>query len=359
MESLRGEIQRLDSEILRLVARREGLAREIGLVKSKDGLKLRDTSRERQVLRDVERTAKELGISGSIAKALGELLIEDAVGVQKQKRDTTLARKDVVVVGGSGRMGEWACRFLSNRGASVVIWDPRGKLEGYRSVRSLDRAAASADLMVLASPLGACPDDLDAVLDVSPRGVVFDLCSVKSHIAGTLRRAASDGVLISSAHPMFGPGAASPRWRNVLVCDCGCEEANAVVTELFTSAGANVSEVALERHDELMAYVLGLSHVCSLLFAGVLERCGIAYKDLEAVQGPSFERMARMAAELSKESKRVYHDIQALNPNTRHMVASMETVLRDLKKASLDSDPSKFKSTMESSRRYLEVGQDG
>jgi hypothetical protein len=62
-----------------------------------------------------------------------------------------------------------------------------------------------------------------------------------------------------------------------------------------------------------------------------------------------------MATELSNESRRVYHDIQALNPNTRHVVASMETVLREVRKAALDDDPSRFRMIMDSDRRYLEV----
>lgn len=266
-----------------------------------------------------------------------------------------MAGQEALVIGGAGRMGEWTCRFLSNRGASVKVWDPRGELEGYRNERSVAPAAKSAGMVILASPLGACADDLRAVLDASPRGLVFDLCSVKSHIAGTLKRAASDGVAVTSVHPMFGPSAPSPRGRNVIVCRCGCVEADDKAVRLFTSWGANVSLVDIEKHDDLMAYVLGLSHVCSLLFAGTLQRSGKSLSELQAAQGPSFEKLVRMSAELSLESKRVYHDIQALNPNTRHMLVTMETVLRELRKAALDSDPSRFRITMESSKKYLEV----
>lgn len=252
-------------------------------------------------------------------------------------------------------MGAWTCRFLSNRGAEVKIWDPKRKLLGYQSVKSKDPGADNYDMVVVASPLGRCPDDLRAVLAESPRGLVFDLCSVKSHISKQLRDGAACGLLVTSVHPMFGPSAPSPRGRNVLVCGCGCEDANEQAERLFSSAGAHVSRIGLERHDDLMAYVLGLSHLCSLLFSGTLQRSGKSMAELRSVQGPSFEKMQNMARELSNESRRVYHDIQRLNPHTKQMVGAMESVLGDLKRASLAADHVKFNEIMDSSRRYLEV----
>ena len=62
-----------------------------------------------------------------------------------------------------------------------------------------------------------------------------------------------------------------------------------------------------------------------------------------------------MARELSNESKRVYHDIQTLNPHTKKLISTMEIVLGELRKASLDLDPSSFARIMESSRDYFEV----
>jgi len=337
------------------VARRAEVASEIGLVKEKDGLPVRDSSRENEVRDRFVKISRSLGLSQSSARALSDLLIENASKVQKYKPKKTLEGKNVLVVGGSGKMGEWTCRFFSNRGAKVKIWDPRGRLEGYQSVQSIAPFGASADFVVVASPLGKCPEELGQVFKCSPKGVVFDLCSVKSHIYGSLKEAASKGLLVTSVHPMYGPSAATPKDRNVIVCNCGCAKANQAAENLFKGEGARVSTIALERHDEMMAYILGLSHLCSLLFAGTLVRSGKTAPVLGEVQGTSFMRMTKMARELTNESKRVYHDIQSLNPHTRHMIATMEVVLRELRKASLDADPDRFSRIMESDKKFLEV----
>lgn len=345
----------IDSDILELFARRAEVSREIGLTKAKDGQEIRDHTREKAVISHFAKQAKMLDLDSKLSRDVAKLLISDSVRIQESGVEKPLDGKTALVVGGAGRMGEWFCRFLSNRGAEVAIWDPRGRLRGYESLKSMDWAAASSDIVVIASPLGVASSELEMVLDSSPAGLVFDLCSIKSHIAAQLRRAAGSGLLVSSVHPMFGPKVSSPRGKNIIVCDCGSGKANDMVSHLFSSAGSHVSHTSLDTHDELMAYVLGLSHLCSLIFAGATRDSGRSVSEFREVQGPSFERMVRMARELSIESKRVYHDIQALNPNTRKVISSMEQVLTKLKKASLDDDPVMFADIMRSNGKYLEV----
>lgn len=355
LESLRAEIERIDRDLVELVFRRQEVSDEVGRVKAKDRLPVRDPAREKAVVREYEKRAKALGMDPGIGRRVAELMISLSVSEQKTKKTKDIRGKRALVVGGGGRMGEWACRLLSTRGADVQVYDPRRKLEGYPNVKKLPRSLEPFDIIIIASPLGACPEDLDEVLGRAPRGLVFDLCSVKAHIATRLRRGASDGLLVTSVHPMFGPSAPSPRGRNVVVCRCGCPEADRKATELLSSEGAEVSTLEIEAHDELMAYVLGLSHMCTLMFSGTTAASGRTAKELRAVQGPSFARLLRMASELSNESRRIYHDIQALNPNTRRMVAAMEEVLRGLRKAALDSDADRFRRIMDSYSDYLEV----
>ncbi len=354
IRALRAEIGRIDSEMMELIRRRMEASREIGLTKQKEGLPVRDKAREREVIEGFARSARSLSLDESLATDIAQLLIDDSLKIQAEDLSRPLQGQTALVVGGSGRMGEWFCRFLSNRGADVALWDPRGRLLGYRNLKAIE-LGAQRNIIVIASPLGAASRELKQVLACEPSGLVFDLCSIKSHIAKLLKDAAAKGVQVTSIHPMFGPGACSPMGRNVVVCDCGSAEAVDRVTVLLREAGANVSRTSLDRHDELMAYVLGLSHLCSLLFVGTIRAARENPESLCMVQGPSFQKMCRMARELSSESKRVYHDIQALNPNTRGLIARMEQVLRELKVASLDGDPSRFARIMVANRDYLEV----
>ena len=290
-----------------------------------------------------------------MASKIAELLMMESVKIQERKTRTDLAAKKALVVGGSGRMGAWFCRRLSNRGATVSVWDPRGKLEGYENVSSLTPAVRDSDIVVIASPLGAAPAELRSVLKANPTGLVFDVCSVKSHIARQLRAAARSGKKVASIHPMFGPNVATPRDQTVVVCDCGSKEGTALAKRLVSGSGANVVSMSLDEHDEVIAYVLGLSHLSSLLFATTLASSGRRLGKFTKAQGPSFERMLAYSRELSRESVRVYHDIQALNPNTRAMFSNFINSVKFLKDASIRKDSRDFRSLMESNRQYLEV----
>jgi len=355
IELLRKEIERIDAKILELVSQRSQASFEIGLVKQKDGLPVRDKSREERVKQTYAKRARETGSDPDVAVKIAELLISDSARIQTRKTRKDLAGKEALVVGGSGRMGSWLCRRLSNRGATVKVWDPRGKLEGYENVGALKPAVRNSDIVVISSPLGIAPAELKLVLKANPNGLVFDVCSVKSHIAQQLRSAARSGVDIASVHPMFGPNAPTPKGRNVIICDCGSAKGVILAEKLFSRAGANVVKMPIEKHDELMAYVLGLPHLSSLLFATMLAESGQSIAALRDAQGPSFERMLAASRELARESVRVYHDIQALNPNTQAMFTKFVNSVKFLKMASIRKDPTAFRKLMESNRKYLEV----
>ncbi|MEW5747855.1 MAG: prephenate dehydrogenase/arogenate dehydrogenase family protein [Candidatus Thermoplasmatota archaeon] len=355
LEALRAEVDRIDAELIRLISKRADVAREIGLTKRKDGLKVRDPARERKVVEKMARLAASAGADKRLAKEAARLLIADAVAVQRQEPRLPLEGTRALVVGGAGSMGGWTCRFLSNRGAKVRVWDPRGRRKGYPAAKELGPAAAEADIVVVASPLGVCQEELREVLAARPKGLVMDICSIKSHISSTLRLAAADGVTVASVHPMFGPRAPSPKGLNVVVCDCGSREATARARRIFKDSGANVVELYLEEHDRMMAYILGLSHMTALMFGTALRSSGKKASEFREAQGTSFARLAELAKEVSGESRRVYHDIQALNPHTKEVAEAAERALRELREASCAADHDMFIRLMESTKEHMET----
>lgn len=328
------------------------IAREVGRTKKKDGIAVRDPAQEERVVTAIAGLAGRLDIPGETAVNIARSLIDGAVAVQEDDLDDAQAATEAVVVG-SGKMGAWMSRFLSNRGAAVSVFDPRGALEGYDNLESLDGKASEADMIVIASPLGTSREDMERVLALRPQGVVFDLCSVKSHLSDIMLSAAADGLKVTSVHPMFGPASPTPRGENVIICGCGSSEADSAARSLFERAGANVLDVPLDRHDRLIASVLGVPHISALLFGMTTIMSGSSFDELKAVQGPSFRRLCGLARGTSAESRRVYHDIQRLNPNTPTVTELMAAALNELTDAAVADDPSDFSRIMNEQRRYF------
>ena len=265
----------MDSSILSLIARRMEAAKEIGLTKMKDGAEVRDASREEAVVKDFTERARALGLDERMATTIATTIIEEAVRTQLEQDIRHLQGKKVVVIG-AGRMGAWTARFASNRGAAVSVHDPRGTLDGYDNLQSPEQGAGDADFVIIASPLGTAKEDLRALFSAKPSGIVFDLCSVKSYLKDLLREGVANGFKVTSVHPMFGPGAITPRGKNVLVCSCGCKEADVAARQLFENEGAIVTEVPMDDHDRLIAHVLGAPHMCALVFGRAVWRARCA-----------------------------------------------------------------------------------
>tara|TARA_Y100000590_G_scaffold1559_1_gene1922 strand:+ start:180 stop:467 length:288 start_codon:yes stop_codon:yes gene_type:complete len=75
LEKLREEIDKLDKEILSLIAQRQKCVEKVALVKNNKDLVV-DKKRIEEVIRRVKRLAKEKGLSEKIAESLWRKLIE-------------------------------------------------------------------------------------------------------------------------------------------------------------------------------------------------------------------------------------------------------------------------------------------
>lgn len=82
LEELRLAIARLDEEIIRLLAKRLAMAKEIGKVKQRLGTQVLDPAREAEVVRHAAELAREHGVDPELVRDLLWRIIAQARGVQ-------------------------------------------------------------------------------------------------------------------------------------------------------------------------------------------------------------------------------------------------------------------------------------
>ncbi len=349
---LRDEIAAVDEEIVALVARRLHLAEEIGLEKELSGLPVRDAGVEALVRSRLLEACRGRGVSEAFAASLSHLLVEESVGRQAGVRPPEPRPQRVAVVGGAGRMGRWLSRYLRARGHDVVVNDPAGAVEGFPLAPDLRRAVARADVVAVSVPLSAAASVLQEIADVGPHGLVFDLCSLKAPVAPALRSMASDGVRVASVHPLFGPDVGPASSGMILFSDCGSAAALREAKDLFQETGAALVDVPLDRHDRLMATVLGLSHLTLLAFARAADD-PLAPPGLRHAAGTTFARLAAAADHLLGDSPEMLRDIQALNPHTPEVLRRLRDALDAWGRAAEDSDGKDFITMVEQARSFL------
>jgi chorismate mutase / prephenate dehydrogenase len=359
LDQLRQQLDQLDGEIVTLMARRQAIAREVAAAKRATGTPTRDYQRERDVVMGVRRRAEQQGLSGELAEKVLRLLIRSSLTTQEQVSVATHgvgSGRRALVIGGAGKMGGWFVQFLLSQGFEVQVADPAGGPTGvsavsdWRSIADLD----AFDYIVVATPLGASDAILARLAECKPRGVVFDLGSLKSPLRAGLAALAAAGVKVTSLHPMFGPSTELLSGRHVVFIDLGNAEALAAARALFAPTMAEQVVMSLDEHDRLIAYVLGLSHALNIAFFTALAESGEAAPKLARMSSTTFDAQLDVATNVSEESPELYYEIQALNDYGAESLQALSEAVERLRKAVGSRDFPTFRALMEQGMAYLQ-----
>jgi chorismate mutase / prephenate dehydrogenase len=356
LDQLRTRITEIDRELIQLIAERQQVSREVARAKQATGQPTRDYRRERDVILGVRQHAEKFGVSPAVAEQILRLLIRSSLATQERARAVASGQgsgKRALVIGGAGKMGRWFVDFLASQGFDVEVADPSGAVAGYRHLDQWQDSLLDHDMIVVATPLGITAGVLETLARRRPRGLVFDLASVKTPLRAGLAALVAAGVKVTSLHPMFGPDTDLLSGRHVLYVDLGNAEALAEAQELFLPTMAERVVMGLDEHDRLMAYVLGLSHAVNIAFFTALAESGEAAPRLARMSSTTFDAQLDIAGRVAEESPALYFEIQALNEYGTESLAALLFAVERLRATVRAGDASGFTQMMERGRAYL------
>ncbi|MGD9843743.1 MAG: prephenate dehydrogenase/arogenate dehydrogenase family protein, partial [Steroidobacteraceae bacterium] len=236
LDDLRLKLDALDSQLLTIIAERQALGTEIARVKREVGLPTRDFRREREVLLRARDNATRHGISAALGEAVMRLLIRSSLTTQERQQVMAQGRgsgRTALVIGGAGKMGRWFTSFLLAQGYTVTVADPLMVETGVAYLPDWRSDALAQDLIVVATPIKISNEVLLELAARKPRGLVFDLGSLKSPLRAGLSALRSAGVRATSIHPMFGPDTDLLTGRQVIFIDLGDSESLQLAQQLF------------------------------------------------------------------------------------------------------------------------------
>ena len=339
-----------------LVAKRLHLADQVGLEKKLLGRPLRDEGVEEHVHTRLLTECATRGISPSFAEGLAALLIDESVRRQENVRPPVPINQRVLVIGGAGQMGRWLCRYFRSRGCDVEVNDIAGPLEGFPFEPDLAKGVREADIVAVSVPMSVAAEVLRTIADMNPKALLFDVGSLKAPIEKELREMGRGGLRVASVHPMFGPDLWPLSSGNITFSDCGNGVAVLEAKELFRASGASFVDLSLDHHDEFMAFLLGLSHLCLLTFARFVAKSPFDLAGLRRPAGTTFSRLSIAAAGLLADSPALLRDIQALNPQTPFIHHRIGETLDEWQKATMAPENGDFLRLIEQTRAYFEGG---
>ncbi len=330
VETLRDRLDTVDHQILQLIAERQDLVTRIGERKHLDGRALRDFRREREVIELGMDRAGRLGLNPDIARDILERLIHHSLSKQEQRQLVSSghgAGMSALVIGGLGRMGDWLARYLDTLGYAVEVADPGPGDSLFPRIHDWRDSSLEHDLVAVCAPLRASNQILEELAGHKPRGLVFDIGSLKGPVAAGLEAMRKAGCRIASVHPMFGPRELMLSGRHILLVDAGHAEALLEAKALFAHTAAECVELGLRDHDEVMGWVLGLSHLLNIAFAAAISESGEAVPLLRKISSTTFNSQLQVAAQVVSENPHLYFEIQT---GTLPVTGAVETFSRSL-----------------------------
>jgi chorismate mutase/prephenate dehydrogenase len=356
LDDLRARLNDIDKKLLELVAQRQAVVADIGRVKRDAGAGTRDFKREREVLLRARENAKAAGVSPALGESLLGLLIRESLTSQEQASVAALGKgsgRSALVIGGSGKMGRWFSNFLTSQGFRVTIADPNESTAEYERVADWRNTTLDFDLIVVATPIKLANQILGELAVRKPRGIVFDIGSLKTPLRQGLTALQAAGCKVTSIHPMFGPDTELLSGRHVLFIDLGSAEAIKEAQDIFASTMAQRVVMSLDEHDRLIAYVLGLSHALNIAFFTALSGSGEAAPRLAAMSSTTYDAQADIAEKVSNESADLYFEIQNLNDYGRESLQALRDAVERVYRAVSNNDLQDFTAMMTQGREYL------
>lgn len=357
LDSLRADLSAVDRKIIELIAERQRMVSDIGRSKQSSGTATRDFAREKEVIDMGREQAAELGLDPALAEKVLTALIESSLASQERDRVVAEGKGDgrtVLVIGGGGNMGGWFASFFRSQGFGVSIADPGVEDGPGRFSRWVD-AGVDYDVIVVAAPLAVSGRILAQLAVLRPKGLVFDIGSLKTPLADGLKELEAAGARVTSLHPMFGPTTDLLSGKHLIFCDVGNTEATNAAKELFAPTMVEQIDMSLDDHDRLIAYVLGLSHALNIAFFTALAESGEAAPKLANMSSTTFDSQLLVSRGVAHDNPHLYFEIQTLNKFGLGPLNALADAANRIRELVVNDDQNGFVELMERGRAYFEL----
>lgn len=306
--ALREQIDRIDRQLVDLLAERRLVVAQLTQVKQQHKLPSFHPAREENLISARRARALETGLDPDYIEDLFRTVLRHSRAGQLE----TLSRRSVrpgakvLIVGGRGSMGRFFVQWFRQSDYEVRILD---KLD-WPQVASL---TAGLDLCLLAIPIDATPA---VAAQIGPRlpasCVLADLTSLKrSPLEAMLRH--HPGPVIG-LHPLFGPDTSSMDKQIVVFSPGRQTEACRWLLDQLALWGNVLVESLPEEHDEIMGIVQALRHFATFAFGQFLHSRRVPILRTLELSSPIYRLELVMVGRLFAQDPSLYAEIVFASP---------------------------------------------
>lgn len=347
---LRALIDSIDHELLRLLARRNGVVTEVAAYKRRNRMPIRDVPREREIIDDRRERATPLGLPPDTIESLFRLMLwssrdrQVALGAELPPAEE-VETKTVAIIGGHGGMGRCMAGLFADLGHAVMIADVDTQL-------TPTEAAGLADVVIVSVPIDIT---VDVIKQIGPRvredSVLADVTSTKSEPVRAMLESTKASVV--GTHPLFGPSVHSLQGQRLALIPARGESWAQWFTHMFTARGVNVIETTAEEHDESMAIVQVLTHFATEVAGLAMSQLNVPLEQTLRFTSPVYLMELLMTARHFAQDPHLYASIQMSNPRTAEVTKAFEKAAAQCRDAVTSGDRDAVEAMFNHVRSYF------
>lgn len=301
LDELRVQIDKIDSQMVELLAQRAKITAQVGQYKSRVGLPIYVPEREAELINKRREQAKVSGVSPILVEDLLRRIMRESYHTQNVNYlCTNPAIKKIVVVGGAGALGRIFVDMFSRSGYPVQVLEKRDWAKSAEIFQD-------AGLVLVAVPI-QMTEEIISKLDTLPADcVLVDITSTKQKPLNAMLKVHSGPVL--GLHPMFGPDVPSLVKQVVVVCHGRYAEHYAWLLQQIKIWGAILQFSDAKEHDDAMVFIQVMRHFCSFVFGAHLANENPNLKQLVCLSSPIYRLELAMVGRLFAQDPTLYADI--------------------------------------------------
>ena len=301
LNGYRNEIDKLDAQLVDLLAARQKLTKSIGAVKRANSLPIYVPTREASLIKKRRTQAEKAGVSGDLIEDVLRRAMRDSYYSQHANyAKTNNYIEKVVIIGGNGALGKVLVKLFVSSDYNVTVvekdnWDKRTQL------------LENADLVILAVPINQTISIINDLPPLPKSCILADVTSVKQAPLKAMLAKHSGPVV--GLHPMFGPDSPGMIKQVVVVCDGRDSAAYAWLIEQMTVWGAQIHTTQAKVHDKAMAFIQVMRHFNTFVYGQHLQQENPDLSELIAFSSPIYRLELAMVGRLFAQAPSLYADI--------------------------------------------------
>lgn len=252
------------------------------------------------------------------------------------------------ILGGTGQMGQWFKKFLSEARYNVLI-------SGRRTPLTYQQCIEQSDVVIINVPI--C-NTVDVIHDVGrhfrPGQLIADNTSIKTQPVEAMLAAVPEGVEVLGMHTIFGPRVESLRHQNIVFTRTPASGPRAKEFEdIFYKHGATITYTTPEYHDKQMAFHQNLEHFTKIALAQVLHTHFSDPTEMDRYSSPNSRTSLAIMGRILRADPDLYSEIQSYNLQGPTMLKAYLDVVQTLAQALIDGNVDAFTCSMTASADAL------